>query len=56
MILLLFQEFIESLHKLHEEWLMERKYPVNAPVLVSYEPEPLVYYPSAFRATIHDEA
>ncbi len=32
---LFFQEFIEALHKLHEEWLMERKFPVTAPVLVS---------------------
>ncbi len=31
-----FQEFIEALHNLHEEWLMERKFPVTAPVLVRF--------------------
>ena len=34
--LLFFQSFIEDLHELHEDWLMKEKYPVPAPVLVSF--------------------
>lgn len=30
-----FQDLLQNLHILHEDWLKHQKFPVNAPVLVS---------------------